>query len=105
MKKTFARAALAAALLLAAGGAQSNDWYDFNGNSMAQKYAPDTQITPDNVKDLGVAWQVHTGTSPNAQPGQIPKTAWQSTPLFVNNTVYVPRPCTASSLSSPTPGG
>ncbi|HWY63304.1 MAG TPA: pyrroloquinoline quinone-dependent dehydrogenase [Rhizomicrobium sp.] len=68
------------------------DWSDFNGNAMAQKYSTATQITPDNVKNLAIAWSVHTGDVSPGGAGNLPKTAWQSTPLFVNNTVYVSTP-------------
>ena len=85
---------------------QAQDWVDFNGNRMAQKYSGATQITPDNVKDLGVAWSLNTGdvyrgpagkpaSGPYVVPGRGPiagRTSWQSTPLFVNNTVYVSTP-------------
>jgi len=92
MKMLSFGAAITVSLLLAADGARSDDWYDFNGNSMAQKYSAATQITADNVKDLAVAWQLHTGDFSHGDAGQIPQTAWQSTPLFVNNTVYVSTP-------------
>jgi quinoprotein glucose dehydrogenase len=35
---------------------------------------------------------VRTGDVSQGGPGKLPKTAWQSTPLFVNNTVYVSTP-------------
>ena len=65
---------------------------NFNGNDKAQKYSTASKITPDNVKNLGVAWSVRTGDVSQGGAGNIPKTAWQSTPLFVNNTVYVSTP-------------
>ena len=36
-------------------------WDAFGGNQQAQKYSTATQITPDNVKDLKKAWDIHTG--------------------------------------------
>src|SRR6185437_16151598 len=42
---------------------------------------------------LTVAWSIHTGDVQKiAGPGKGPKTSWQSTPLFVNNTLYVSTP-------------
>ena len=41
--------------------AQDQAWSTFNGDLKAQKYSTATQITPENVKDLKVAWQMHTG--------------------------------------------
>ena len=97
-------AAICAAVL--ATHVQAGDWVDFNGNRMAQKYATDTQITPQNVGGLSTAWSVNTGDvyrgpggrasdSPYKVPGRgqiAGKTSWQSTPLFVNSTVYVSTP-------------
>ena len=68
---------------------QAQDWVDFNGNRMAQKYSGAAQITPDNVKDLGVAWSLNTG---DVYRGGAHETNWGATPLFVNNTVYVSTP-------------
>ncbi|MCX7281962.1 MAG: hypothetical protein NTX21_10530, partial [Alphaproteobacteria bacterium] len=36
-------------------------WDAFGGNQQAQKYSTATQITPDNVKGLKMAWEFHTG--------------------------------------------
>jgi quinoprotein glucose dehydrogenase len=82
---------LVAAALLGPAQSAGEDWSDFNGNAMAQKYSTATQITPANVKSLAVAWSVHTGDVSQGGGG-MPKSAWQSTPLFVNNTVYVSTP-------------
>lgn len=88
-----ATALIGAALLLPVRGiAGDEDWSDFNGNAKAQKYSTAAQITPDNVKTLAVAWSVHTGDVSEGGTGNAPKTAWQSTPLFVNNMVYVSTP-------------
>ena len=66
-------------------------WYTFNGNLEAQKFSPATQITPENVDNLQVAWQVHTGDMSDGS-GKVPATDWMTTPLFANNTVYVATP-------------
>jgi len=80
--------------------ADSQTWYTFNGDLQAQKFAASTQITPDNVDRLTIAWQLHTGdlSSGGATPGQptrtakIPPSVWSATPLFVNDTLYVGTP-------------
>jgi|GEM_PF-5446234 len=41
--------------------AQSDQWPTFNGDAMAQKYSPLSQITPQNVNNLRKVWSVHTG--------------------------------------------
>ncbi|MBU3078788.1 pyrroloquinoline quinone-dependent dehydrogenase [Sphingomonas quercus] len=67
-------------------------WDDFNGDRMAQKFSAATQITPANVAGLRVAWSLHTGDVSPGRGRDDPKTAWQSTPLFANNLVYVSTP-------------
>src|SRR5271154_5034711 len=100
MKKIFAllaigAAGLAGAVLLSGGGiaqmaesASDQVWDAFGGNQQAQKYSTAIQITPDNVKNLQKAWEMHTGDVSHGQA----KTSWGATPLFVNNTVYVGTP-------------
>ncbi len=98
MKKS--RTLLIAAALLsvpaATALAQEQTWSTFNGDLKAQKYSTATQITPDNVGTLGVAWEVHTGDvahgSGKAGDGDHPSSDWSATPLFVNGTVYVSTP-------------
>lgn len=79
------------AALLAAGAAPAEDWSSFNGNLQAQKFAPDTEITPENVKDLQVAWSVHTGDVSTGD-GDVPQSAWSATPIFANDTLYLGTP-------------
>jgi quinoprotein glucose dehydrogenase len=70
-------------------GAQ--DWYTFNGQLNAQKYATSTAITPQNVSSLTKAWELHTGDVSNGS-GKTRASDWETTPLFVNNTLYVGTP-------------
>ena len=77
-------------------------WYTFNGDLEAQKYATSTQITPENVGKLIVAWQLHTGDVSQGNGASeyrtghmdsgVPATVWSATPLFVNDTLYVSTP-------------
>ncbi len=99
---------LAASALLGSGTfAQDVPWQHFNGDLKAQKYSPLTQITPQNVGDLEVAWRTHTGDVwPNPHPrgsgmhmrsgpqpdAGTPPTVWSATPLFVNDTLYLGTP-------------
>jgi quinoprotein glucose dehydrogenase len=66
-------------------------WSTFNGDLQAQKFSPLTQITPENVKNLQVAWKVHTGDMSDGS-GKVPPSVWSATPLFVNDTVYLGTP-------------
>ena len=70
---------------------QQQTWYTFAGDLAAQKYSTATQITPENVGKLRVAWQLHTGDVSDGS-GKVPATVWSATPLFVNNTIYVSTP-------------
>jgi quinoprotein glucose dehydrogenase len=63
-------------------------WDAFGGNQQAQKYSTATQITPDNVKGLKKAWDMHTGDVSSGSHS----TTWGATPLFVNGTVYIGTP-------------
>ncbi len=77
-------------------------WYTFNGDLEAQKYATSTQITPENVDKLTVAWQLHTGDVSQGNGASeyrtghlesgVQATVWSATPLFVNDTLYVSTP-------------
>ncbi len=107
----FLAAAAAVALphaAVAQPAATALTWQHFNGDLAAQKYSPLTQITPENVGDLEVAWRMHTGdvNSGGARSGtgahmrsdgpvvtaSTPPTVWSATPLYVNGTVYVGTP-------------
>ena len=73
--------------------AQPDQWLTANGDAGAQKYSPANQISPQNVRRLKRAWTVHTGdVSRGREDGTSYHTAWSSTPLFVNNMLYVSTP-------------
>jgi quinoprotein glucose dehydrogenase len=71
--------------------AQDQTWAHFNGNLRAQKYSSLTQITPENVKNLKVAWRARTGDKSDGS-GKTPASVWSATPLFVNDTLYLGTP-------------
>src|SRR5690606_22588664 len=52
-----------------------------------QRFSPITQITPDNVKDLEVAWVYHHGdfTEGGSDHGA---SAFQATPLVIDETLF-----------------
>ncbi len=92
---------LALALALGAGAAPAQEWTTFNGDLRAQKFSALTDITPENVGDLTVAWRLHTGdvsdgvsrpTRMHGPAGDVPPTVWSATPLFVNDTLYLGTP-------------
>ncbi len=89
----------------ASASAQQVQWGQFNGDLKAKKFSPLTQITPENVKNLRVAWRVRTGDKSDGTRPR-PATAHQTEPararrrprsgrrrrLFVNDTVYLGTP-------------
>ncbi|MEI2804659.1 MAG: pyrroloquinoline quinone-dependent dehydrogenase [Albidovulum sp.] len=75
----------------AAAAAPGAGWTTFNGNLAAQKFSPETQITPANVDRLQQVWDLHTGDVSDGS-GKLPESVWSATPLFVNDTVYLGTP-------------
>jgi len=67
------------------------NWEFFGRNASGTRFAPYTQITPENVKDLQVAWTYRTGrrtTGPGAGVDE-------NTPLQIGNVLYS---CTPENL-------
>ncbi|WP_185984597.1 PQQ-binding-like beta-propeller repeat protein [Aureimonas mangrovi] len=80
-----------------AGGAAPNErgvpegeWHAYGRTSDAQRYAPLTQITPDNVSGLEVAWEYNTGDI--SRPGDPEETTFQATPLKIGDRLYLCTP-------------
>ena len=57
------------------------DWSSYGAGRSAQRFADLTQINPENVKNLKVAWTYHTGSIPA-------KFGSELTPLKIGNRVY-----------------
>lgn len=75
----------------AATAAGPDDWAFFGRNAAGTRFAPYSQITPENVKDLQVAWTYRTGrrtTGPGAGVDE-------NTPLQIGNVLYS---CTPENL-------
>jgi quinoprotein glucose dehydrogenase len=58
-------------------------WSQFGGDPGATRWSPLTQITPDNVRHLEVAWVHHSGDVPPEV-----KTSYQATPVLDDRTLY-----------------
>lgn len=65
----------------------STDWTTYAGNQAGQRFSSASQITPQNVKNLKLAWSVHAGDLPTGS-----RWGTENTPLKVGSTLYV---CTA----------
>lgn len=67
---------------------EDGEWPSYGRTAAGQRYSPLDQITPANVADLEVAWEYHAGDVHEDLPG----TALQSTPLIVDDTMYLCTP-------------
>ncbi|MBB3941370.1 quinoprotein glucose dehydrogenase [Novosphingobium fluoreni] len=68
----------------AAGGAESGrDWPQWGGNLAGERFSPLTQITPNNVGQLELAWTAPVAATEAGKTGGL-----EVTPLMVNGIVY-----------------
>ena len=72
-------------------GVPAGEWHAYGRTGFGQRYSPLADITPANVKDLQVAWHVHTGDL-RGQPGDPVETTYQVTPLKIGNRLYLCNP-------------
>ncbi len=67
-------------------------WPSYGGANNGERYSPLTQITPQNVRRLEVAWTYNTGDVSHGT-NEIPtNTAFEATPILVDGTLYFPTP-------------
>lgn len=66
------------------------DWQAYGRTSLGQRYSPLSQITPENVSNLQVAWTYHTGDV--RREDDPTETTYEVTPLKVGDTVYLCTP-------------
>ncbi|WP_257657420.1 outer membrane protein assembly factor BamB family protein [Parapedobacter lycopersici] len=63
------------------------DWPVYGGNKAGNRYSPLTQITPDNVGQLEVAWMFDAAETP--EPGKEPRALQiQTQPIVVRGVLY-----------------
>ena len=72
------------------GGVPEGDWSAYGRSWRGDKWSPLTQITPANVDQLEVAWQMQTGDT--MRPGDPHETTYEVTPIKVGDTVYLCTP-------------
>ncbi len=63
----------------------AGDWTHYGNNAAGQRFSPLTQITPENVKGLKVAWTYRTGDYP---PPVGPNRRFEATPLEIGGAVF-----------------
>lgn len=66
------------------------EWHQYGRTPYGQRYSPLSEITPNNVRNLKVAWTFQTGDV--KQPGDVGETTYQVTPLKVGDTLYLCTP-------------
>lgn len=74
-----------------AGGAPAGEWHAYGRDGHGQRYSPLTQITPDNIDQLEVAWHFETGDA-RGRPGDPVETTFEVTPLKIDNRLYLCTP-------------
>jgi alcohol dehydrogenase (cytochrome c) len=72
----------AALLLMGTALAAQDSWPTYHGDYSGRRHSPLTQITPENVHQLSLAWSFQTG-----QTQQI-----KSTPILANGVLYITTP-------------
>ncbi|HWY63912.1 MAG TPA: PQQ-binding-like beta-propeller repeat protein, partial [Rhizomicrobium sp.] len=71
-------------------GGVVDGWPVWGQNPLGQRFSANTQITPENVKHLKVAWTYRTGDL--AKPGETALLAFEATPILANRTLYLCSP-------------
>ena len=67
-------------------------WDDYGNDRGGTRYSPLTQITPENVEHLEIAWEYHTGDVSDGRGDIRSTSAFEATPILVRGTLYVPTP-------------
>lgn len=67
------------------------EWHAYGRTNFGQRYSPLAQITPENVKQLEVAWHYKTGDM-RGQPGDPEETTFEVTPLKIGERLYICTP-------------
>jgi len=75
----------------AASGVPIGEWHAYGRSGLGQRWSPLSQITPDNVGSLQLAWQFRTGDV-RGRPGDPVETTFEVTPLKIGNRLYLCTP-------------
>lgn len=62
-------------------------WPVWGGDAGGTRFSPLREITKENVDELEVAWEYHTGDSSELKPG-VPPSSFLATPVLHNNTLF-----------------
>src|SRR5215475_11302988 len=83
-------------------GGVVDGWPVWGHGPQGQRYSANTQITPENVKDLQVAWTYRTGDL--SEPGKHADLAFEATPILANSTLYLCSPRSRIAAIDPVTG-
>jgi len=70
--------------------AAKGDWPEYGGTWAGLKWSPLTQVDEGNVKQLKVAWHIHTGDL--KRPGDPTEITYEATPIKVGDFLYLCTP-------------
>ena len=86
-------ASLAGTRFAASGPADgaTADWPSYGGDAGGSRYSPLTQIDKNNVTELKIAWEYHTGDVSDGSEGRR-KSEFEATPIVVDGTMYLSTP-------------
>ncbi len=65
-----------------------SEWSTYGGDGGGQRHSPLTEIKPDNVNRLAIAWEYHTGDMSDGAGEIASKSSFQATPILVDETLY-----------------
>ncbi|MBI1328750.1 MAG: PQQ-binding-like beta-propeller repeat protein [Alphaproteobacteria bacterium] len=99
----FALGLLLAALLVIPGWAAEPGWSAYGNDAGGQRYSAATQITPDNVAKLKVAWTFSTGDLAT-RPDALKHASFEDTPILAEGRLYVCSPFNVVSALDPGTG-
>jgi quinoprotein glucose dehydrogenase len=79
-------------------------WSSYGGDDAGTRFAPFAAITPDNVAALEIAWTYRTGEL-GQNLASARNMAFEATPIFVRNTLYLSTPTNIVIALDPATGG
>jgi quinoprotein glucose dehydrogenase len=92
-----------AAARISAQSASDAAWPYYGHDAGGMRYSPLTQINRENVSKLKVAWVFHTGDIQESS-GDIKRSGFETTPILVDETLYITTPFNRVIALDPTTG-
>src|SRR5438105_7384995 len=72
-------------------GTSAEGWSSYGGDAGGMRFSSASQIARDNVAQLKVAWEFHTGAS-QKETNLIRKAAFEATPILFENKLFLTSP-------------